>query len=60
MVDNDHGERISLDGVIKECDLYFQSAGVGSSHDICKHIASAVNSRSSESGSTEELHELGW
>ena len=57
MMDNDYADRINLDGVIKECDLYFLSAGVGSSHDICRHIASSVNQRGSEEGSTEDLYE---
>jgi len=42
MVNNDYGERVSLDSVISECDQYFLSAGVGSSHDICKHLISSV------------------
>lgn len=43
MMETDYTERITLDGVIRECDQYFLSAGAGSSHDICKHLIASLN-----------------
>lgn len=45
MMENDFSERNYIEGVLKECDQYFLSAGAGSSHNICKHLVSSVNQR---------------
>ena len=57
MMETDYSDRITPDSVIRECDQYFLSAGVGSSHDICKHFISSVNQSMNGSESPDTVNQ---
>ena len=40
-MDTDYAERIGLDSVMSECDLFFKSHVNGSSHDVCQRLVTS-------------------